>query len=237
MHIGSGTDLEHLSQVCGAMERVARQIGPSITTISAGGGLPIAYRPTEQLVDLAAYYRLWDATRKRLAGAWGHPVRLEIEPGRYLVAESGHLLTQIRAVKQTSSRTFYILDAGFNNLARPILYGAYHPMSVCPADGAADRPVQDVVVAGPLCESGDVFTQEEGGTVRSRTLPVARVGEHLVIERAGAYGFAMSSNYNSKPMAPEVLIVAGRPHLVRARQTFKDLIMGERIPELNAEHA
>jgi diaminopimelate decarboxylase len=231
MHIGSGTDLEHLSQVCGAMERSARKIGPSITAISAGGGLPIAYRPDEQLVDVPAYHRLWDATRKRLAEAWGHPVRLEIEPGRYLVAESGYLLTQIRAIKQTPSRTFYILDAGFNNLARPILYGAYHPMSISPDDGATERPLHDVVVAGPLCESGDVFTQEDGGVVCSRSLPVARVGEWLVIERAGAYGFAMSSNYNSKPLAPEVLVVGKVPHLVRARQTFKDLIRGETIPD------
>ncbi len=235
MHIGSGTDLEHLSQVCGAMERVARQIGSSITVISAGGGLPIAYRPAEQLVDLQAYHRLWDATRNRLAELWGHPVRLEIEPGRYLVAESGYLLTQIRAIKQTSSRTFYILDAGFNNLARPILYGAYHPMSIGPGDGARERHLQDVVVAGPLCESGDVFTQEEGGTVCSRPLPVARVGEYLIIERAGAYGFAMSSNYNSKPLAPEVLVVAKHPYLVRARQTFKDLIRGESIPDYDHE--
>ncbi len=230
MHIGSGTDLEHLSQVCGAMERSARQIGPSITTISAGGGLPIAYRPGEQLVDVPAYHRLWDSTRKRLVAAWGHPVRLEIEPGRYLVAESGYLLTQIRAIKQTTSRTFYILDAGFNNLARPILYGAYHPMSIAPDDAAAERPLQDVVVAGPLCESGDVFTQEDGGVVCSRKLPVARVGEWLIIECAGAYGFAMSSNYNSKPLAPEVLVIDGKPHLVRARQTFQDLIRGETIP-------
>jgi diaminopimelate decarboxylase len=236
MHIGSGTDLEHLSQVCGAMERVARQIGSSITVISAGGGLPIAYRPAERLVDLQAYHRLWDATRNRLAELWGHPVRLEIEPGRYLVAESGYLLTQIRAIKQTSSRTFYILDAGFNNLARPILYGAYHPMSIGPGDGARERHLQDVVVAGPLCESGDVFTQEEGGTVCSRPLPVARVGEYLIIERAGAYGFAMSSNYNSKPLAPEVLVVAKHPYLVRARQTFKDLIRGESIPAYDREH-
>jgi diaminopimelate decarboxylase len=231
MHIGSGTDLEHLSQVCGAMERCARKIGPTITTISAGGGLPIAYRPEDQLVDVEAYHRLWDATRRRLVEAWRHPVRLEIEPGRFLVAESGYLLTQIRAVKQTPSRTFYILDAGFNNLARPILYGAYHPMSIAPDDGAAERPRQPVVVAGPLCESGDVFTQEDGGVVCSRQLPVARVGEWLVIECAGAYGFAMSSNYNSKPLAPEVLVVAKHPYLVRARQTFKDLIRGESIPD------
>jgi diaminopimelate decarboxylase len=238
MHIGSGTDLEHLSQVCGAMERCARQIGPSITAISAGGGLPIAYRPGEQLVDLEAYFRLWDAVRKRLAEAFGHPVRLEIEPGRYLVAESGYLLSEIRAVKQTSTRTFYILDAGFNNLARPILYGSYHPMSVATDNGIAlERPLQDVVVSGPLCESGDVFTQQEGGVVCTRPLPVARVGEWLVIERAGAYGFAMGSNYNSKPLAAEVLIVDKNPYLVRARQTFEDLIRGESIPDYAAGRA
>ena len=114
------------------------------------------------------------------------------------------------------SNTFYLLDAGFNNLARPILYGAYHPMSVVPADDGPTRQLRDVVVGGPLCESGDIFTQEEGGFVRTRSLPAAKVGEYLVIECAGAYGFVMSSNYNSKPMAAEVLIMDGKPHLVRA---------------------
>ena len=187
--------------------------------------------PTSNSSTIAAYHRLWDATRKRLVEAWGHPVRLEIEPGRYLVAESGYLLTQIRAIKQTPASTFYILDAGFNNLARPILYGAYHPMSIAPDDGASETAAARCGRGGPLCESGDVFTQEDGGVVCSRQLPVAQVGEWLVIERAGAYGFAMSSNYNSKPFAPEVLVVANTPHLVRARQTFKDLIRGERIPD------
>jgi diaminopimelate decarboxylase len=230
MHIGSGTDLEHLSQVCGALERVAQRVGPGVATISAGGGLPTPYRATDARVDVGAYHRLWDATRRRLQDAFGHPVRLEIEPGRYLVAESGYLVTEIRAIKRMGSNTFYLVDAGFNALARPILYGAYHPMSIAPADGAADRPRQAVVVGGPLCESGDIFTQEEGGFVRARELPAAKVGDFLVIERAGAYGFVMGSNYNSKPLAAEVLVVAGTPHLVRARQTFDDLIRGESIP-------
>ena len=91
MHIGSGTDLEHLSQVCGALERVALAVGESITTISAGGGLPTPYRATDLKIDIAAYFELWDATRRRLQDAFGHAVRLEIEPGRYLVAESGYL--------------------------------------------------------------------------------------------------------------------------------------------------
>jgi diaminopimelate decarboxylase len=176
---------------------------------------------------------LWDATRKRLEDAFGHAVRLEIEPGRYLVAESGYLVAQIRAVKQSGANTFYLLDAGFNNLARPILYGAYHPMSIVPSAASSlgsERPMRDVVVGGPLCESGDIFTQEEGGYVMSRALPVAEVGEYLVIECAGAYGAVMGSNYNSKPLAAEVLVRDGQSHLVRRRQTLEDLIGPESIP-------
>ena len=95
---------------------------------------------------------------------------------------------------------------------------------------AAIRPTQDVIVGGPLCESGDIFTQEEGGFVTSRPLPTAKVGDFLVIGVAGAYGFVMASNYNSKPLAAEVLIENGRPHLVRRRQTLDDLIANESIP-------
>lgn len=230
MHIGSGTDLEHLAQVCGALEKTVQVVGRSVTNISAGGGLPIPYHDKQTYVDLEQYFKLWDATRKRLEGSLGHKLTLEIEPGRYLVAESGYLVSEIRAIKQMGDNTFYLLDAGFNNLARPILYGAYHPMSVVPRDGAATRQSHDVVVGGPLCESGDIFTQEEGGFVCKRSLPVASVGEYLVLERAGAYGFVMASNYNSKPYAAEVLIKNGQPHLIRARQTFEDLIRGEKIP-------
>jgi diaminopimelate decarboxylase len=146
------------------------------------------------------------------------------------VAESGYLVSEIRAVKKQAGNTFYLLDAGFNNLARPILYGAYHPMSIAAADGDLDRPEIDVIVGGPLCESGDLFTQEEGGLVAWRRLPVAAVGDFLVIERAGAYGFVMGSNYNAKPLAAEVLIQDGQAHLVRRRQRFEDLIRGESIP-------
>jgi len=232
MHIGSGTDLEHLAQVCGALEKAALEVGRSLTSISAGGGLPIPYREGEGYVDLSAYFALWDATRKRLEDAFGHKLRLEIEPGRYLVAESGFLVAQICAIKRMGSNTFYLLDAGFNNLARPILYGAYHPMSIVPSgSGGPTRQMHEVVVGGPLCESGDIFTQESGGFVCARSLPVAEVGEYLVLECAGAYGFVMGSNYNSKPLAAEVLVQGGRSHLIRRRQSFEDLIAGESIPE------
>jgi diaminopimelate decarboxylase len=230
MHIGSGTDMEHLARVCGAMHQAAMRAGRSVTSVSAGGGIPIPYRATEQHVDLDRYYQQWDAQRKLLEGSFGHAVTLEIEPGRYLSAESGYLISEIRAVKRTGANVFYLLDAGFNNLARPVLYGAYHPMSVVPRDGDVQRPVHDVVVGGPLCESGDIFTQEEGGYVRTRSLPVASVGDWLVIECAGAYGFVMSSNYNSKPLAAEVLLRDGAAHVIRARQTYEDLMRSESIP-------
>ncbi len=230
MHIGSGTDLTHLSKVCGAMEKAALTVGSSITSISAGGGLPIAYREGQQFVDIAAYYKLWDTTRHKLANQFGHEITLEIEPGRYLVAESGNLISEIRSVKTAGENKFYLLDAGFNNLARPILYGAYHPMAVCPANGTTEKGMQEVVVGGPLCESGDIFTQEEGGFVSRRRLPEAKVGDYLIIGCAGAYGYVMGSNYNTKPLVAEVLIENGKAHLIRRRQTFDDIVRGEMIP-------
>jgi diaminopimelate decarboxylase len=228
MHIGSGTDLEHLAQVCGAMEQVVAEVGRSVTTISAGGGLPVPYRAQQTYVDLQKYFELWNATRRRLEEKLGHRLTLEIEPGRYLVAEAGFLLTEIRAIKRMGSNTFYLLDAGFNNLARPILYGSYHPMSLAVPPA---RPLRDVVVGGPLCESGDIFTQEEGGLVCTRPLPAAEVGDYLIIEVAGAYGSVMASNYNSKPLAAEVLIDQGTPRLIRARQKVEDLFRDELIPQ------
>ncbi len=230
MHIGSGTDLEHLSQVCAAMESTCLSIGRTVTTISAGGGLPVPYRPEQAYVDIDRYYEIWNATRNRLQDAFGHEIHMEIEPGRYLVAESGFLVAEIRAVKQMGQNTFYLLDAGFNDLARPILYGSHHPISVCRRDGDTQISEHPVVVGGPLCESGDIFTQEEGGFVARRNLPRANVGDYLVLEVAGAYGFVMASNYNSKFRPAEVLIEGGVPKLVRRRETLDDLLGPEMIP-------
>ncbi len=229
MHIGSGTDLEHLSQVCAAMEKSVAEVGASVTSISAGGGLPTVYRQGDSYVDLSAHFGLWNALRKRIEERFGHKISLEIEPGRYLVAESGFLVAEIRAVKRQGAHLFYLLDAGFNNLARPILYGSHHPMSIVPRDDTV-RAERTVIVGGPLCESGDIFTQTEGGFVSPRDLPEAEVGQLLVIECAGAYGFVMGSNYNSRPLAAEVLVQAGRANLIRRRQSFEDMIRGEVIP-------
>ena len=229
MHIGSGTDLAHLAEVAGSLERVAIEIGRSLTTISAGGGLPVPYRPGEEQADLGGYFTLWDATRRRLEDSFGHRIRLEIEPGRYQTAEGGYVVTEVRAVKRQGSRKYLLVDAGFNTLARPVLYGSYHPMSICPAGAGEPDGIEEVAVGGPLCESGDIFTQTDGGYVATRPLPAASVGDLLVIEIAGAYGFVMASNYNSKPLPAEVLIDGGSARLVRSRQTPEDLVRGETV--------
>jgi diaminopimelate decarboxylase len=119
MHIGSGTDLAHLSRVCTAMEQAALAVGSSIVSISAGGGLPVPYREGQEFVDIAAYYKLWDATRHRLATEFGHEISLEVEPGRYLVAESGSLISEIRAIKTAGENTVYLVDAGFRSYTVP----------------------------------------------------------------------------------------------------------------------
>ncbi len=230
MHIGSGTDIEHLAQVCGAMEKACIEVGRTVTTISAGGGLPVPYQKNQTYVDLDKYYQLWNATRNRLQDKFGHAIELEIEPGRYLAAESGFLVAEIRSVKDMGENTFYLLDAGFNDLARPILYGSYHPISIAHRDPSASKTERAVVVGGPLCESGDIFTQEEGGFVAKRMLPAAQVGDLVVLEVAGAYGYAMSSNYNSKYRAPEVMIEGGVAKLIRQRETADDLLRLESIP-------
>lgn len=234
LHIGSGTDQAHLMQVCSALEKAALEIGPSIQSISVGGGLPTIYKDSDSYVDLNAYFTKCNDMRKRLEKQFGHTVRLEIEPGRYLVAESGYLISEIRAVKRQDDNLFYLLDAGFNNLARPILYGAYHPMAIAYSSAQSAEigndeayAEHDVIVGGPLCESGDIFTQEDGGYVRSRRLPSAQVGDMLIICCAGAYSFVMGSNYNSKPFAAEVLIDNKQPRLIRRRQTFEDVVREE----------
>ncbi|MEN3029666.1 diaminopimelate decarboxylase [Chromobacterium amazonense] len=224
MHIGSGVDYGHLQQVCGAMVELVAQLGCDIEAISAGGGLSIPYRDGDARIDTTHYFQLWDAARQRIAEQLGHPVRLEIEPGRFLVAESGALLAEVRAVKDMGSRHFVLVDAGFNDLMRPSLYGSYHRISVLDALGMEKSGRIDTVVAGPLCESGDVFTQQEGGTVETRPLPPAQVGDLMVFHDAGAYGATMSSNYNSRPLLAEVLVDGGAARLIRRRQTMAELL-------------
>jgi len=226
MHIGSGVDYGHLEQVCGAMVQQVIDFGQDLEAISAGGGLSIPYREGEETIDTDHYYGLWNAAREKIAAHLGHPVKLEIEPGRFLVAEAGVLVSQVRAVKDMGSRHFVLIDAGFNDLMRPSMYGSYHHISALAGDGrelAALQP-RETVVAGPLCESGDVFTQQEGGKVETRLLPQVKPGDYLVLHDTGAYGASMSSNYNSRPLLPEVLFDNGSARLIRRRQTIQELL-------------
>ncbi|MGP8952784.1 diaminopimelate decarboxylase [Enterobacter mori] len=231
MHIGSGVDYGHLEQVCGAMVRQVLDFGQDLEAISAGGGLSIPYREGEEAIDTDHYYGLWSAARDKIAAHLGHPVKLEIEPGRFLVAEAGVLVAQVRSVKEMGSRHFVLIDAGFNDLMRPSMYGSYHHITALAADGRdlINAPRVETVVAGPLCESGDVFTQQEGGKVETRALPEVKPGDYLVLHDTGAYGASMSSNYNSRPLLPEVLFDNGVALLIRRRQTIQELLALELI--------
>jgi len=233
MHIGSGVDYVHLQEVCGAMVALVQAVkaqGLDLQAISAGGGLSIPYQAGEPQIDTAHYFSLWDAARQQIATLLGHPVALELEPGRYLVAESGVLVAEVRAVKHQGNARFVLVDAGFSDLMRPAMYGSFHGMELIHADGTlATGPTYETVVGGPLCESGDVFTQGEGGVVLTRALPQAQVGDLLVIHDTGAYGASMSSNYNTRPLIPEVLVEDGQPRLIRRKQTVAELLALEAV--------
>jgi diaminopimelate decarboxylase len=207
------------------MVEQVRALGVDVRAISAGGGFSIPYRPGEQPVDTAELHAAWQPAREAIVEIVGHPVSLEIEPGRYLVAESGVLVSEVRATKRMGPNRFVLVDAGFNDLARPVLYGSHHEIQILKRDGSpASGATEPTVVAGPLCESGDVFTQEEGGVVVPRALPPASVGDFVVLHDAGAYAAAMASNYNTRTLAPEILLDGGIPQIIRRRQTLDDLL-------------
>lgn len=150
-------------------------------------------------------------------------LKLILEPGRFLTAESGVLLTQVLYIKERKdSKKFIIVDAGMNDFMRPVLYNAYHkiiplvvPRSPLPASRKYD-------VVGPVCESGDFFAKD-------RNLPLVKTGDFLAVMDVGAYGFSMASNYNSRPRPPEILVKKNKFYLIRQREEYKDLIRGEKI--------
>lgn len=224
MHIGSGVDYQHLEQVARSMIDLINRLDTDIEAFSIGGGLSAPYKSTDRPVDIKHYAQIWAAAREEIETMLGHAVRMEIEPGRFLMAESGYLVTEVRAVKKVGRNTFILVDAGFNDLIRPALYGSYHCMTLLDVNGVpVSRPMQPSMVAGPLCESGDVFTQDDQ-MLTPQDLPQARVGDLLVIHDVGAYGASMSSNYNSRPLLPEFLIENGSFRMIRRRQTIQELL-------------
>lgn len=221
LHVGSGADGASLRRAPRTLRTLAPLVGPTLRTLSAGGGLPVPYRAGEERVNLERLAGEWRVLQEELERELGHPLTLEVEPGRYLVAEAGLLLCEVRATKRNGSFTHALVDAGFHNLLRPALYGAYHEISVLGPPG--EDVLEPTLVAGPLCESTDVFTQGPGGELEPRLLPRLAPGDLLCLHDTGAYGASMASNYNGQPCAAEVLVEGGRARLVRRRQRIEEL--------------
>lgn len=215
MHIGS--QLVHVGPIVDAVERLAglveslRDEGIALRYFDVGGGLGIRYRDEEPEGPATLAERVLPTIREL-------GVTLLCEPGRFLVGNAGVLLTRVVYRKQNGPKSFLIVDAAMNDLLRPSLYEAYHEIRpVRAAEGAAEETVD---VVGPVCESGDFFAHD-------RSMAPTRAGDLLAIMSAGAYGFAMASNYNARPRAAEVLVSGRNARLVRRRETYEDLIHSE----------
>jgi diaminopimelate decarboxylase len=218
MHIGS--QLTKTSPYADSLSRVARLVealrarGIQIRYLDAGGGLGIRYRD-ETPPSQAELGSVLLPVVRRLG------VTLILEPGRSIVGNAGALLTRVLYLKEMEAKRFVIVDAAMNDLIRPSLYNAYHEIvHVREPDG---RPPTVVDVVGPICESGDFLAKD-------RRLPEVTEGDLLAVMSAGAYGFAMASNYNARPRAAEVLVDGNRYSIVRQRETYESLIAGELLP-------
>jgi diaminopimelate decarboxylase len=204
---------------------------PDVEAVNFGGGIPHPYRPGKEPYNLDWLKPVLQLAVTRFAEVRGRPVRVEIEPGRYPVAGMGLLVSRVHDVKDTRSNEkgpghrFIMVDAGFCDLVRPAMYGAYHHISIL--GKGAGRPPEPMVVAGPLCESGDVFTRDEHELLDPRPLPCPDPGDLLVLHDAGAYGAAMSSNYVSQARVPHVLWEGGKATLISRRETVEDLVRTE----------
>ena len=215
MHIGS--QLINVNPIRDAVARVVELVrtlqsrGIPIRLLDVGGGLGIRYRDEEPASPR-------DLAEAVLPAAGQLGVTLILEPGRSMVGNAGLLLTRVLYNKETGDRRFMVVDAAMNDLIRPSLYDAYH--EVLPVRESRGRPQLTVDVVGPICESGDFLAKD-------RALPQLDEGDLLAVMSAGAYGFAMASNYNARPRAAEVLVDGSRYSIVRRRESYEDLIAGE----------
>ncbi len=191
-----------------------RAAGHTVSRLDIGGGFPVKYTQDDQLLDLSAYAN-W--VRDIIVPL---DVDIALEPGRYLVANSGVLLTRVTDVKEAQGQNFLIFDAAMNDLLRPAMYDAYHEIAPVQNHNAPET-VYDVV--GPVCETGDTFT-------RDRTLPRMKRDDLAVIQTAGAYGMCMSSNYNTRPRAAEILVDGDQYAVINARESYDDLFARESVP-------
>ena len=226
MHIGSGIldpepYLVAVEKLLSIANRVHKEVGINFEFIDIGGGLGVPYKPEDKELDVIAFSnKVVNFFKNKVKDyGLGKPF-LFVEPGRYLVCDSTILLTTVNTVKVTPAHKYVGVDAGFNTLIRPTMYGSYHPILVANKLNEAKKETYDI--AGPICESGDLLAKD-------RQLPEIQEGDLLAILNAGAYGFSMSSQYNSRPRAAEVMIRGGKPTIVREREQLKDLITNQRV--------
>ncbi len=221
-HIGS--QLTELSPFVDALARLRdltrklQDLGISIKYLDLGGGLGITYN--EETPPHPSQYA--DEIIKMVEDLG---CTLILEPGRVIVGNAGILVTRVLYTKSTSIKKFLIVDAGMNDLVRPSLYGSYHHIQTVIEK---DTPVETVDVVGPICESGDFLAQD-------RKLPVCRRGDYIAVMSAGAYGFTMASNYNSRLRPAEVMVKEDKFYVIRERETYDDLVAREQIPEFLKE--
>jgi diaminopimelate decarboxylase len=224
-HIGSQIlDVEPFARAAEVMVRIAKeltQMGIALEFIDLGGGLGIPYHhDTDPAPTPEDYAARVVPVFKAGVGACGISPELWVEPGRSIVADSTVLLTRVNSTK-SAHKQFINVDAGFNLLIRPAMYDAYHEVI---AANKADAPLEtDYTVTGPICESGDILAPD-------RRLPRLAAGDIIAVLDAGAYGFAMSSQYNSRPRCPEVLIHGGQASLMRRGETIADLTAAMQQP-------
>ena len=222
-HIGSG--ILEVDQFIEAMDMVLKTAGTmgDLDFVDFGGGIGVPYKPEEKPFDLDNFGKKASDFMRDFSGKYGRGLEFCFEPGKYLTAEAGYLLIKVTNRKETPLYKFVGTDSGFNHLIRPILYGSYHNIINC---SNPDGKAEEVVVAGNICESGDVFTVGPDGP-EPRKIPEAKIGDILAITHAGSYGFTMASNYNSRPRPAEVLIEDGKVRLIRKRETLEDLIANQ----------
>ena len=218
-HIGS--QITEIAPFVDSLVKVAdliaklRDHGFAIKYLDVGGGLGITYKDEDPPVP-RVFAEAMIAVIKDLG------CTIVLEPGRVIVGNAGVLVTKVLYDKRTPAKHFIVVDAGMNDLIRPSLYGSFH--SILPARQEAGRATVVVDVVGPVCESGDFLAKD-------RSMPAPVPGELLVVMSAGAYGHTMSSNYNSRPRPPEIMVKGDRYFTIRERESYEDLIRGERLPE------
>ncbi|MBF0277279.1 MAG: diaminopimelate decarboxylase [SAR324 cluster bacterium] len=221
-HIGTGIlEPEPMLEALDMILTITHQFS-GLQFVDIGGGFGIPYRPEQSLLNLPELGAQISRKFLQFCDAYGTSLDLKIEPGRYLMASSGTLLATVNNIKKTPDYQFVGVDTGFNHLLRPALYGSYH--RVCNAS-RMEGDEESMVLAGYICESGDVLTHNSEG-MTTQFFPRPRLGDRLAILDAGAYGMAMSSQYNMRNRPAEVLVTQGKARLIRKRETYQDLIRG-----------